>query len=127
MTSLTIYIYIYIACTKKCYTVIKKKQTTRLGWDNDGANGESDPETSTRILIHWLTDHGNYTHYRGNKIGKKKTKIAVRIAAIMNAAGVKVQHDGKQVQNKIKHIVELYVKAEGNQNWRWPNCGWSFY
>jgi hypothetical protein len=42
-------------------------------WNNDGANGQGDPNTSEKILLDWLTDEGNYSKYRGkNNNGIKK-------------------------------------------------------
>jgi hypothetical protein len=102
-----------IVCKKKCGEKLEAVGVVRCNWKNDGADGPNDPQTSERILLDWLLVPGNYSlKWKGkdNK-GENKTKVAKKIAALMNDANVKVARDEKQVQNKIKYLEKAFKKA----------------
>ena len=101
-----------VACTKKCYDKVKSAGTKRATWNNDGKDGPDDHNTSERILIDWLLEAGNYDKYRGHKNGgTKKQQFAKMLADKMNAAGVVVKRDAKQVLAKITHLETSWKKA----------------
>ena len=75
-----------IACTKRCYTRVKKllvqevidaNSAISLPWDKDGKDGEDDPVNSMAVLLEWWTAGNNYSRYRGkdSKGTKKRTCI----------------------------------------------------
>ena len=51
-------------CNKECYgvvvRVINSADDLQLLWNNDGKNGEDNPNNSMALLIKWLTKQGNY-------------------------------------------------------------------
>jgi len=92
-------------CTKACYNAFKSYQSgAHLKWTNDGASGETDPNTSMKILLDWLTAFpvnsrgnqvSNYAIYRGgnpnspsdSNRGKTKLQICEKILKFMEDAG----------------------------------------
>jgi hypothetical protein len=100
-----------VVCTVKCYQKMAAN-VRKPSWNNDGANGPGDPNTSEKILLDWLTDEGNYSRYRGkNNNGVKKIQFAQRLADAMNAQGVKVKRDSKQVMAKITYLENSFKNA----------------
>jgi hypothetical protein len=107
-----------VVCSKTCYNKHIAAASRKPNWGNDGAKGPSDPKSSERILLDWLMVEGNYANkWRGkDSKGKKKKHIAAEIAAVINAAKVKVVRDGKQVMNKISHIEKSFRLAHDFAN-----------
>jgi hypothetical protein len=100
-----------IVCTVKCYQKMAAN-IRKPSWNNDGAKGLGDPITSERILLDWLTAEGNYSKYRGkNNNGIKKIQFAQQLAETMNARGVKVKRDSKQVMSKITYLENSFKSA----------------
>jgi hypothetical protein len=105
-----------IVCSKTCYNKHVKRKPT---WSNDGGNGMDDPNTSEKILLHWLLVGDNYSnkwHGKDSK-GRMKKQVAAELALMMNAAKVRVTHDEKQVMNKIAHIKKSFCCAHDD----WAN------
>jgi hypothetical protein len=104
-----------VVCTKVCLTkAVSQNSPKLLTWENDGSRGTEDTNTSAQILIKWMVKQGNYSHlWKGGKqySGQSKDKIAAAIAADMNAAGVKVKRNGKQVVSKIQHLERQFKVA----------------
>jgi hypothetical protein len=100
-----------VVCTVKCFQKIASN-FRKPNWNNDGADGPGDPNTSEKILLEWLTNEGNYSKYRGkNNNGVKKIQFAQRLADMMNAQGVKVKRDSKQVMAKITYLENSFKNA----------------
>ena len=105
-----------VVCTKLCYK--KLANPPKLTWSTDGKNGPQDPQSSERILLDWLVQPGNYINKwrRGgckdnNGVVWKKKHLAAQVAALINAAGVRVERDAKQVQNKVMHLEQQLREA----------------
>jgi hypothetical protein len=90
------------AASKKKVAKLCKKRTHQRGytkWEKDSKNGPDDPNDSIKILLDWMTDHGNYNNYcSGNK-----TQTAKNIADMINAK-VLVPRNDKQVRSKIEYL-----------------------
>mmetsp|Transcript_32869 Transcript_32869/g.68951 ORF Transcript_32869/g.68951 Transcript_32869/m.68951 type:complete len:294 (-) Transcript_32869:162-1043(-) len=62
----------HVFCTVTCQKKFKKKQApTKLGWENDGAQGPNDGATSMYYLLQWLNESspqhkagGCYKHFK---------------------------------------------------------------
>ena len=101
-----------VACTKKCYERAKAGPSRRLPWSSDGKDGDNDLNNSERILLDWLLEPGNYNKFRGKgNSGTTKQQYCQQIAEKMNAAGVRVKRDFKQVLSKIHHMESSFRKA----------------
>jgi hypothetical protein len=98
-------------CTKGCYKAVASPRA--LSWRNDGPLGREEEGCSETILLHWLTEEGNYALYRGGPQtkGKTKKKVAAQIARIINDKGVVPKKNAKQVENKIHHIEKQFREA----------------
>jgi hypothetical protein len=103
----------HIVCTKACYRKFRASLSHNPKWDSDGKEGKEDPITSVRILLDWLLVPGNYANkWRGkNNNGERKKKVAERIANEINAKGVVINRDAKQVYSKIQHLEERFKAA----------------
>jgi hypothetical protein len=100
---------------KRCHAHVSRYAASvdngTLHWQNDGKNGEMDPNNSEAILMEWISIEGNYDLYRGSKNGKKKDEICAQVADKMNKEGVLVKRTGVKVRRKIVNLEESFVKA----------------
>jgi hypothetical protein len=71
-----------------------------------------------RILLDWITEEGNYALYQGGPQtkGKAKKKVAAQITRIINAKGVLVPRNAKQVENKIQNMEKQFREAHDFAN-----------
>ena len=110
---------IVMTCSKSHYTISAKnlsKQSDKdspassgkYSWNNDGKNGRKDPNTSEYVLLNWLMEEGNYAAFCKCDHGMTKKKFAIKIANLINDAGVTCRRDDKQVLNKISHIQKSF-------------------
>ena len=54
-------------------------------WDEDGANGTTEPNMLEKILLDWILTEVNYSRYRGKDNNRtKKKQFAEQIARIIN-------------------------------------------
>jgi hypothetical protein len=122
---------IIMACSKTHYTMsaknisqLSKKDapatTTKYGWNNDGKDGPNDPNTSMNILLNWLMEEGNFDAFLKCDRGMTKKKFALKIADLINGAGVLCLRDDKQVLNKIFHMQKLY---KDTRDWAYNTTG----
>jgi hypothetical protein len=100
---------------KRCHAHVSRYAASvdngTLHWQNDGKNGEMDPNNSEAILMEWISIEGNYDLYRGSQNGKKKDEICAQVADKMNKEGVLVKRTGVKVRRKIVNLEESFVKA----------------
>jgi hypothetical protein len=111
-----------IACTKVCYTAIKKSlsqasDSGRGTWTSDGILGPNDPNTSMKILLDWMLVEGNYSQYCGkdNK-GKRKQEYATILCEKMADETKSKNRNAKQVQSKISYLEEAFRIAYQFEN-----------
>ena len=109
-----------IAHCKKCHNEIWKRlnpgsgndKDGRATWDCDGKNGKEDPHTSTKILIDWWTEQGNYEKYRGkNNNGTKKVQYAEKLAEKMRKETASTNRTSTEVKAKIAHVEASWRRA----------------
>jgi len=100
---------------KRCHAHVSRYAASvdngTLHWQNDGKNGDMDPNNSEAILMEWISIEGNYDLYRGSQNGKKKDEICAQVADKMNKEGVLVKRTGVKVRRKIVNLEESFVKA----------------
>jgi hypothetical protein len=73
-------------------------------WDCDGMNDPDDTHTSTKILLDWWMEEGNYGKFCGKKNdGIKKIQFCQALADKMTQETTS-KRDGKSLLSKIQHI-----------------------
>ena len=94
------------ACTKKCHGEICKvynvKDSWKILWNCDGKEGEDDPNNLDNLQIKWVTTEGNYSKFHNGKTGmggSRKKDACNQIVDMINNAGVRKIHMGKQVKS----------------------------
>jgi hypothetical protein len=102
---------VQIVFSKGCYKAVGSPKA--LTGSNNGPVGREVAGCLETILLHWLTEEGNYAYYRGGPQtkGKTKKKVAAQITHIINDKGVFPQKNAKQVENKIHHIEKQFRTA----------------
>ena len=85
----------------------RETSVDNLTWTNDGQDGKNDPNTSEALLLSWLDCAENLNKYRNPTGGKRKIDVCNEIATYLNNKGVKVERNGKSVQNKIEWIQQM--------------------
>jgi hypothetical protein len=107
--------YAFTVCGKRCYNkqqhYIKQRHKDSQdiskynNWSKDGPK-DNPSNTSMKILLDWFLEEGGKNYkYRGKHTnGLTKDLMAEKLAKKMNAMGVRIERNGKMVQNKINHI-----------------------
>ena len=104
-------VFCTIGCQKK---YVKEFSTLNLTWDNDGANGKSDPLTSQHHLIEWLVVEGNFAKWRcpaDSGGGMTKIELVATIGRWISEKGVLVTHTQEQVKAKIEWVTNSMKEA----------------
>ena len=82
-------------------------------WENDGANGKSDPHHSHYYLLQWLEDPFNYAKWKGPPGQHTKLSLAGVIGDLIHANGTKKKWNPTQVQSRIILIEKKMRSALG--------------
>ena len=114
-----------ICCGLRCYKNVLKTITvskpcnpsndgkTWLSWSNDG------PKTginSLKILLDWLTTHGNYSRFSGGVGGETKLAVAGEIRKKIEDAGIVANRTADSIITKIYELVSSYKQAHHIKN-----------
>ena len=101
-------------CGKQCFNSNKKmleaaanKDKGRVPWHTDGLTPELN---SMAVIIDWLTNDGNYSHWRGGDKQNGATKVGItnEISWLNKDKGITVERPGRDIHVRINHLEQQF-------------------